>query len=238
VVGDRGGDGVVYGNVTTYGTMNQGGTHTHYGTDEPSRRGSFPEPEDQAEASFADRSRNVFVVYGRDEQARRAVFELLRSLDLRPLEWEPLVRATGEGTPFLGRVVADAPSLVQAQAALVVLTPDDIVLLHPDLRSTREDPHELQPSLQPRPNVLLELGMMLALYPRSTIILEFGDLRQVADLAGRNVIRFNEAVSLPEVLRKIAGRLEEAGCPVDDTGADWLDVRPFARLMAYRRRAR
>ena len=128
----------------------------------------------------------MFVVYGRDEQARQAVFGLLRRLDLRPLEWEPLVRGGKQGAaPFLGQVVAEAPS--QAQAAVVVLTPDDVVMLHPQLRTASEDRFELYPALQPRPNVLIELGIVLAVYPKNTIIVEFGPLRPIADLGGRNV---------------------------------------------------
>lgn len=75
----------------------------------------------------ADCSRNVFVVHGRDSEVRESVFGLLRRLDLRPLEWEALVHSTREGSPFLGRVIADAPSL--AQAAVVLLSPDDVVML-------------------------------------------------------------------------------------------------------------
>lgn len=186
-------------------------------------------------AFSADRSRNVFVVYGRDEQARQAVFGLLRRLDLRPLEWEPLVREGGQGAaPFLGQVVADAPS--QAQAAVVVLTPDDVVMLHPQLRSASEDRFELYPALQPRPNVLIELGIVLAVYPKNTIILEFGQLRPIADLGGRNLIRFHEGISVAETVRKVAGRLEEAGCRVDDSGADWLDTRAFTDMKEYQRK--
>jgi predicted nucleotide-binding protein len=192
-------------------------------------------PERQSATDLAaDRRRNVFVIHGRDSQVREAGFGLLRALDLRPLEWEALVHSTREGSPFLGRVVADAPSL--AQAAVVLLSPDDVVMLHPGLRGMHEDRFELWPAMQPRPNVLLELGMVLAVYAQNTIIVEFGDLRPTADLVGRNVIRFNEAVSLPEALRKISSRLKTAGCLVDDLGTDWLDIRPFTTMKAYRRR--
>ncbi|MFD1051287.1 hypothetical protein ACFQ1S_39980, partial [Kibdelosporangium lantanae] len=57
------------------------------------------------------RTRNVFVIHGRDEKVRQAVFGLLRKVDLQPLEWEPLVHATNIGTPFLGQVVDGAPEL-------------------------------------------------------------------------------------------------------------------------------
>ena len=56
-------------------------------------------------ATPADVSREVFVIYGRDDQARRAMFELLRALDLRPQEWEPLVAATGSTLPNLNEIV-------------------------------------------------------------------------------------------------------------------------------------
>jgi predicted nucleotide-binding protein len=196
---------------------------------------SAPRDESDDVARDEDRSRNVFVVYGRDEQARQAVFGLLRQLDLRPLEWEPLVRGgKAGGTPFLGQVVADAPS--RAQAAVVVLTPDDTVMLHPELRNAHEDRFERYPALQPRPNVLLELGIVLAVYPENTIILEFGELRPIADLAGRNVIRFLQGVSVAETVRKVAGRLDEAGCTVNDSGTDWLGSKSFTNMKAYRRK--
>jgi predicted nucleotide-binding protein len=239
-----------FGDITNYGSgsnFNQGGTQgdihlTSGGAGRDAWGGRAPQgdamgesPRAAADTSPAERSRNVFVVYGRDEQARQAVFGLLRQLDLRPLEWEVLVRGGKDGgAPFLGQVVADAPS--QAQAAVVVLSPDDTVMLHQELRGAHEDRFELYPALQPRPNVLIELGMVLAVYPKNTIILEFGQLRPIADLGGRNVIRFHEGTPVTEALRKIAGRLEAAGCPVDDAGADWLDARPFTGLKAYRRR--
>jgi predicted nucleotide-binding protein len=204
------------------------------GDTRPGTAATRPDPE-TAEELMADRARNVFVVYGRDREARDAVFRLLRFLDLRPLEWEKLVHATAEGSPFLGKVVADAPLL--AQAAVVILTPDDEVRLHPDLRNDVEDNFELPRSLQPRPNVLMELGMALAVYPQNTIIVEFGTMRPFADIAGRTVIRFDAGSSPHIALKSVAGRLRNAGCPVDDRGTDWLDLKPFTAMRSYSRSA-
>jgi predicted nucleotide-binding protein len=47
----------------------------------------------------------VLVVYGRNEQARAALFAFLRAVGLHPLEWAELVKATGEGSPFIGRIL-------------------------------------------------------------------------------------------------------------------------------------
>ncbi|WP_416970195.1 TIR domain-containing protein [Streptomyces sp. 4F14] len=178
------------------------------------------------------RARSVFVVHGRDEEVRSAMFGLLRRLDLRPLEWEQLVRATGKASPFLGEVVAHAPS--QAQAALVLLTPDDIAKLHPQLLGESESDDETRFTGQPRQNVLIELGMVLMAYPERTVIVEVGRLRQAADTAGRNVIRFDGS---QESIRKIVARLKVAECQVDDSRADWLDTSYFEDLSAYRRLA-
>jgi len=229
--GDRFGDFTINGGR---GISIGGGNVIHNHGVEPDGDDRAPRAGTETAAQLmADRARNVFVVYGRDRQARDAVFGLLHALDLRPLEWEKLVHASAEGSPFLGKVVADAPSL--AQAAVVILTPDDEVRLHPELRNDVEDSFELPRSMQPRPNVLLELGMALALFPRGTIILEFGRMRPFADMAGRTVIRFDSG-SAPHIgLKAVAGRLKNAGCLVDDQGTDWLNGAAFTGMRAYRR---
>ncbi|MDG4765908.1 nucleotide-binding protein [Solwaraspora sp. WMMD406] len=178
-----------------------------------------------------DASRGVFVVHGRDGVVRDRMFDFLRSLDLRPLEWESLVAASGSAAPYLADVVGRAVRL--AQAAVVLLTPDDEVSLHPSLRTPADSDAEFHRGMQARPNVLLELGMALATYPTRTVVIQVGELRPVADLGGLNFIRLDDG---PECRRKIAVRLKEAGCPVDDRGSDWLAPGRFADLAAYRRR--
>ncbi|MER5194102.1 nucleotide-binding protein [Streptomyces sp. NPDC002755] len=175
------------------------------------------------------RERNVFVVFGRDTAVRSAMFDFLRGLDLRPLQWEDAVHAGGASSPFLDQVVAQMPGL--AQAALVLLTPDDLVMLHPDLRSTHEPEHEMELSPQPRPNVLIELGMLLMAYPERTVIVQVGAGKPISDLAGRNVIRFDGSAP---ALGKIAERLKAAGCAVDITGDISLHSRSFEGLNALR----
>ncbi|WFE60843.1 CATRA conflict system CASPASE/TPR repeat-associated protein [Micromonospora sp. WMMD712] len=178
-------------------------------------------------------SRRVFVVHGRDNQVRDRMFDFLRALDLRPMEWEPLVTATGSTAPYLRDVVGWG--VTHAQAAVVLLTPEDQVSLHPDLRLPADTSVEAQPGLQARPNVLLELGMALATYPDRTLVIQVGETRPVADLGGLNFIRLTDS---PDCQRKIASRLRQAGCAVDDTGSDWLAPGRFAGLEAYHRHAR
>lgn len=179
-----------------------------------------------------DVTRNVFVVHGRDAEFRHAIFGLLQRLDLHPLDWEDMIRATGQASPFVGDVVAAAPAL--AQAALVLMTPDDLVKVHGDLLASDDSEYERRLTGQPRPNVILELGMVLMAYPERTVLVEAGTLRPITDLAGRAAIRFDGSA---EAVGKLVQRLKLAGCRVNDGGSDWRDLKPFEQLSAYRRDA-
>jgi predicted nucleotide-binding protein len=181
-------------------------------------------------AADPDTTRRVFVVYGRDGALTKSFFDLLYAVGLEPLEWERLIGPTGTSTPYLGQVVSKAPHL--AQATLVLLSPDDIVELHPDLRLASDHHHERGRTGQARPNVLFELGLAFMAYPESTVIAEVGQMRPISDLAGLNVIRFDgSAISV----KKVLDRLILAGCPVNMSGTSWLDPDRFAHLTAYHR---
>ena len=67
--------------------------------------------------------RDVFVVHGRNEAARVAMFEFLRALDLHPMEWSEVRAQTGQASPYIGEVLDTAFS--HARAIVVLLTPDD-----------------------------------------------------------------------------------------------------------------
>ncbi|MFD4570924.1 CATRA conflict system CASPASE/TPR repeat-associated protein [Streptomyces sp. NPDC058417] len=178
-----------------------------------------------------DHARNVFVVHGRDLPARDALFAFLRALGLRPLEWEDLVALTGRTSPFLGEVLARA--MPYTRAVVVLLTPEDVVRLHPDLHEPHGREREAAWGLQARPNVLLELGMALVTHPDRTLLLLAGDQRPPSDLGGRNFVRLSGE---PGFRTKVASRLRLAGCPVDTTGQDWLTAGDFGSLDAYDRR--
>jgi predicted nucleotide-binding protein len=78
---------------------------------------------------------------------------------------------------------------------------------------------------QPRPNVLLEGGMALGLFPDRTVIVELGTLRPVSDIGERHVIRMNDT---GERRHELAQRLQTAGCEVNMTGTDWYKAVAFA----------
>ena len=169
-----------------------------------------------AEASTPD-SRKVFVIHGRNEPARRGLFDFLRSIGLSPIEWSQAIAATGKGSPYIGEVLDVAFST--AQAIVVLETPDDIAYLHPSL--TYPDDPDTEPQPQPRPNVLFEAGMAMGRNPDRTIIVEMGRVRVFSDIHGRHVVRLDGSVTRRQDL---ADRLRTAGCLVDLTGRDWHEA--------------
>ncbi|MEV6304640.1 nucleotide-binding protein [Actinoplanes sp. NPDC051861] len=162
-------------------------------------------------------SRRVFVIHGRNEPARRALFEFLRSVGLNPIEWSQAIEMTGQGSPYIGDVLDAA--FGAAQALIVLETPDDIAYLHPSL--TYADDPDTDPQPQPRPNVLFEAGMAMGRNPQRTVIVELGQVRVFSDIHGRHVVRLNNTVARRQDL---ARRLQSAGCSVDLTGTDWHEA--------------
>jgi predicted nucleotide-binding protein len=183
---------------------------------------TVPKPAtEEAKASSAARDpRRVFLVYGRWHEAVEAMREFLASLDLQAIEWEKAVQATGKASPHITDILDAGFEL--AYAAVVLMTPDDVACLHPDLRSSSEPPERL--TGQPRPNVLFEAGMAWRQFADRTLLVEFGQLRGFSDLAGVYVVRFDGSV---QTRRAVASRLRTIGCAVDDTGDRWLTAGRF-----------
>ena len=167
-------------------------------------------------------TRDVFVVHGRNEDARNALFDFLRSINLRPLEWSEAVKATGKAMPYIGQVLDAAFS--RAHAVVVLFTPDDEASLKEQFRVDSDPPHETELTGQARPNVLFEAGMAMGRNQEGTILVELGRLRPFSDMAGLHVIRLDDTSQRRQTL---AQRLQTAGCPVNLDGTDWHTVGDF-----------
>lgn len=163
----------------------------------------------------------VFVIYGRNEKIRKELFQFLRAIGLKPLEWSDLVTSTEKGTPYIGEVLEVA--FKQAQAVVVLMTPDDEARLKLDFHQADDSSSDTELTGQARPNVLFEAGMAMGLNPNRTIILELGRLRPFSDISGRHVIRLDRQHARYD----LADRLKNAGCPVNINGRDWLTTGDF-----------
>lgn len=158
--------------------------------------------------------RSVFVIHGRNEPAREALFTFLRSIDLAPIEWSEAISMTGSASPYIGDVLDAA--FRRAQAVVVLQTPDDIAHLHESL--TYPGDPETQPQMQPRPNVLYEAGMAMGRNPERTVMVELGQVKVFSDIHGRHAVRLDNSVAKRQDL---AMRLRNAGCAVNLDGTSW-----------------
>ncbi len=158
----------------------------------------------------------VFVVHGRNDKLRRAMFDFLRSIGLSPLEWSKLVLMTGNASPFIGEILETA--FTQAQAVVVLLSPDDEAKLRNEFITDADSDFEKTLSGQARPNVLFEGGMAMGRHPERTVFVEIGSLRPFTDILGRHTVRMNNDI---DKRQNLANRLKTAGCSVNLEGTDW-----------------
>jgi predicted nucleotide-binding protein len=169
-----------------------------------------------------ERGNTVFVVHGRNEKARKALFSLLRAFKLQPIEWNEALRKTGQGSPYVGTILESAFS--RASAIVVLLTPDDEARLKKKFLTKRDSTQEHKLTGQARPNVLFEAGMAFGRNANSTILVQIGDVRPFSDIAGRHIVYLS---NLESSRNELATKLISAGCRVDTSGNDWMDAGDF-----------
>ncbi len=206
------------------GTLRLGGaeatqSHSDTGTGKPATRLVRARNAPQI-AKAKDNS--VFVVHGRNDKLRRSLFEFLRALGLKPLEWEKVVLMTKKTNPYVGEILDN--TMAKVQAVVVMFSPDDEARLRSEFLTKSDKPSEKQLRGQPRPNVLFEAGLALGRHPDKTILVEVGKLRKFSDIAGRHVVRLSNDYSKRNDL---ANRLQNLGCRIDKQGTDWTKAGDF-----------
>ena len=162
------------------------------------------------------------MVHGRNEELRTSMFDFLRSLSLEPIEWRTGIAAAGTGSPSIGEIIDAA--FERAVAVVVLLTPDDEVILKKEFRKTNDPAYERRHVGQARANVLFEAGMAFGRYPNETILVQVGVVKPFSDIGGRHVTRLgNDPASRAEFVTK----LRNAHCAVNDGGTDWFKTGDF-----------
>jgi hypothetical protein len=168
--------------------------------------------------------RTVFLVHGRDNEARASMEKLLRAFDLKVIPWRLAATWAGGGTPYTGDIVD--VGVRRADAVVVLLTPDDVAHLRPEYVQDRDDRDEREPTGQPRMNVIFEAGMAMAIDRKKVILVEVGKVRRMTDIDGVNVIRLDDS---PERRKDFAARLRAAGLAVDTDDDAWRDAGKFEK---------
>jgi predicted nucleotide-binding protein len=146
-------------------------------------------------------SRKVFVVYGHDENARTELEAMLRRWHLEPLILDQLTSG--------GQTIIEKLESVRRDAnfAVILATPDD--------EGHRKE-HAEENAYRARQNVVLELGMMLALLGRSRVaILVKSDvnMERPSDIQGLIYIPFKENVA--DAKLALAKEINAQGIPID-----------------------
>ena len=171
--------------------------------------------------------KKVFVVYGRNEKAREAMFAFLRSIGLDPLEWLHGVSMTSDASPLVPQILETAFN--QVQAFVVLLSGDDEARLREPFRKESDEQYENELTPQARPNVLFEAGLAFGTQPHRVVLVEFGKLRPFSDTVGRYTVRINNDINSRQ---QLAILLRNAGCIVNLDGTDWHTAGNFESAMA------
>ena len=142
-----------------------------------------------------EKARKVFVIHGRNDQARKALFSFLRSIGLEPLEWNQVINETKKGSPYIGEILDKAFQTVQA--VIVLVTGDELSLLRKRYSQSNDKPETLSP--QARPNVLFESVWHSVVIQKTQLLLNLVKLEILVILV--------EDISLNWIIQERKGRI-------------------------------
>lgn len=169
------------------------------------------------------RENTVFVVHGRDSKLRDSMYQFLGALGLRVREWGHAIRAArGGGNPYVNDAVTRI--MEEAQAIIVMLSPDDEVKLKSQFVGAKEHSTEGKLRGQARPNVIFETGISIGAHHRKTLIVQVGDVKPFTDIGGMHILRLT---GNDDSRNEFANRLRKLGCKVDTVGDHWLRAGDF-----------
>jgi predicted nucleotide-binding protein len=158
---------------------------------------------DSAAPARAPTDSTIFVVHGRDYEARDQLELVLRRLGLEPF----VLQVTGGGgdtlIEALERMIGKS---AQSSFGIVLVTPDDMGYLK------SENAEDAKP--RARQNVIMEMGMLLSsLTRRRCAILQKGFVELPSNMGGVITIPFNNHVR--ETVPKLVQRLQDVGFKLD-----------------------
>lgn len=151
----------------------------------------------------------VFLIYGRNREARSRLTGLLQAFGLEVLDWETAISLTGVASPHAREVLEAA--MRNVGAVVVLMSGDEEARLRQELCAEDERATEGLLGPQARPNVIFEAGLAFALFPSRTIVVQLGRLRPISDLAGVQYVPLDDS---PESQRALVNRLNTAGCRI------------------------
>jgi predicted nucleotide-binding protein len=169
--------------------------------------------------------RKVFVIHGRNLEARKQMGYFLAGLGLEAVNFED-VRASLKGTPTIADIVK--AGMDQAQGVVAMFTADEHAWTRPDFRSGESG--DAVERWQARPNVLFEAGMAFGRDRERVVLVKLGRVSLFTDVGGIHVLSpSNDPKGHRDTLRKT---LKAMGCDVDLASSKWLHDGDFEAPVA------
>jgi predicted nucleotide-binding protein len=166
------------------------------------------------------------------------MYEFLGALGLKALEWGHAIRAArGKGgNPYVNDAVQTV--MEQAQAIVVILSPDDEAKLKDQFVGKHERQSEGKLRGQARPNVIFETGIAIGTHHKKTVMVQTGDIKSFTDIGGMHIPHLTGD---DRSRHDFANRLARLGCKIDRSGDHWLragDFTPTTRRPRRKRRSK
>lgn len=190
------------------------------GTASPGRDQTKKGDDDAMSALTAD-PKKVFIIHGRNLEARKQMGIFLRGCGLTPINFDDL-RAEMGGTPNIADIVERG--MEQAQGVVALFTEDEYAGLRPQFRKGHDKPDDIV-RWQGRPNVLFEAGMAFGRDRSRVVFVLLGNPILFTDVAGVAVLRpTNDPGGHRSVLRDTLRK--GMRCQVEDS-SDWMHSGDF-----------
>lgn len=170
--------------------------------------------------------KKVFIIHGRNVEARHQMGIFVRALGLVPINFADLRAAMG-GTPHIDAIVEKG--MAEAQGVIAVFTPDEFASLRPEYRHEHDRPEDIC-RWQARPNVIFEAGMAFGRDRDRVVFVLFGNPTLFTDVAGIHLLRpTNDSKGDRSTLRMTLA--EGMGCAVDALSGEWMTAGDFEKCV-------
>jgi hypothetical protein len=149
----------------------------------------------------SSRRPRVFIIHGRDLEARNRLAKCVRALGLDVLTFEEVANALGPN-PFIGDVVFEG--IKQADLIIALFTPDEQTALYAPETGDYQGESQHESRWQARPNVIFEAGVALGIRAKDTILVSLGaDVSLFSDVAGRHILDLTKEDAIEDLMRRI-----------------------------------
>lgn len=166
--------------------------------------------------------KRVFVIHGRNAEARKQFGYFLNSLGLQADNFGD-IRSRMGGSASIAAIINQGMS--EAQGVIALFTADEFSALTPQFRTNHDD-EEQKMRWQARPNVLFEAGMAFGRDPDRVAFVLLGHVKLFSDISGVHVLRpTNDKGGHRATLRDLlAGGMK---CDVIQNNSGWMEAGDF-----------